>query len=341
MKLLQVIAGSRHGGAEEFFVRLASAIGYRSVEQKIIMRPNVVRKKKLELSGLSPIEMGFYNNWDLITKWRVSSIINTYKPDVVFTWMSRATKMIPLQYKGVHVGRLGGYYNLKYFRRCHYLVANTKDIADYLVANGWPARNIQYIPNFASTNEAFPVNRNTLNTPEGAKIILGAGRFHENKAFDVLLDALAQVPDVYLWLAGDGPLESALKIKSSELGVGERVRFLGWRTDIDALMLSADILVCPSRREPLGNIILEAWSRGLPVVAADSVGPRNLINNGKDGILFPVDNVELLSKSIKELISVPELCRKIGESGKLTYFDNFSEKVVVDQYIDFFREITN
>ena len=341
MKLLQVIAGARHGGAEEFFVRLASAIGYRSVEQKIIMRPNTLRKKKLELTGLSPIEMGFHNNWDLLTKWRVASIINTYKPDVVFTWMSRATKMIPLQFKGVHVGRLGGYYNLKYYRRCNYLVANTKDIADYLVDNGWPARNVQYIPNFASTDEASPVDRNTLNTPEGAKIILGAGRFHENKAFDVLLDALAQVPDVYLWLAGEGPLESALKSKSLELGIGERVRFLGWRTDIDALMLSADILVCPSRHEPLGNIILEAWARGLPVIAANSMGPRNLIRDGKDGVLFPVDNVELLSQSIKELADVPDLCRKIGEAGKLTYLEKFSEKIVVDQYIDFFSEIIN
>jgi hypothetical protein len=91
-----------------------------------------------------------------------------------------------------------------------------------------------------------------------------------------------------LWIAGDGPLRARLERMARGLGIEERVAFLGWRDDVPALMAHADLLVCPSLHEPLGNVLIEAWSAGLPVVATASDGPAGLIRDGETGLLVPL-----------------------------------------------------
>src|SRR3546814_2771750 len=68
---------------------------------------------------------------------------------------------------------------------------------------------------------------------------------------------------VWLWLAGEGPRRRALMQQAARLGLGDRVRFLGWRDDVAALLRAADVFLCPSRHEPLGNVVIEAWAHGL------------------------------------------------------------------------------
>ena len=75
-----------------------------------------------------------------------------------------------------------------------------------------------------------------------------------------------------------------------DLGIADRVSFLGWREDVPELLANADFLVCPSLHEPLGNVVIEAWSAGLPVVATASDGPAGLIETGSAGFWcrFPI-----------------------------------------------------
>jgi glycosyltransferase involved in cell wall biosynthesis len=136
-----------------------------------------------------------------------------------------------------------------------------------------------------------------------------------NKAFDVLLEGMAQVPEAWLWLAGSGPLEAALRRQAAELGVAERVRFLGWRDDLPALAAAADMIVVPSRHEPLGNVVLEAWAQRRPIVAAASQGPSALIRNEESGLLVPVEDVAALAAAIRRVIAEPELAGRLVEGG--------------------------
>ena len=165
------------------------------------------------------------------------------------------------------------------------------------------------------------------------------GRLHENKAFDVLLKAVARVPNVYVWIAGEGPLRKQLEQEAEVLGIKPRVRFLGWRDDAEALFAAADIFICPSRHEPLGNVVIEAWAQGVPVIAADSIGPGTLIQQGSNGILFPVDDFVSLANFIKRLISDEELHKTIVENGYDQYEAEFTEPIVVDKYIKFFEQL--
>src|SRR5260370_1308960 len=111
------------------------------------------------------------------------------------------------------------------------------------------------------------------------------------EGFDLLLEALAAPREVALWIAGDGPLRPRLERLATRLGISGRVRFLGWREDVPRLLAAADLLVCPSLHEPLGNVVIEAWSAGLPVVATASDGPAGLIQDGESGILVPLPGV--------------------------------------------------
>ena len=338
MKLLQVMAGAQYGGAEAFFTRLTLALHRAGLDQRVIIREDETRARLLRDGGIEPTQFAFGGAFDLATRWNLRRAAKEFQPDVVLTWMNRATQMMP-RGKFVHVGRLGGYYNVKYYKKCDHLIANTRDIADYLKSNGWPEEKVHYLPNFVGSQKAPAVNRRSLYTPDTAPLVLALGRLHENKAFDVLIEAIARVPNVYLWLAGEGPLRGALEAKVEQLGIKPRVRFLGWRNDTEALFAAADIFVCPSRNEPLGNVVIEAWAQEVPVIAADSLGPGMLLRHGETGLLVPVDDANALGRSIKHLAENPSLREKLAEAGRAEYEAHYTERTVVEQYLTFFQSI--
>lgn len=339
MKLMQAMAGAEFGGAEEFFVRLAAGFARAGMEQRVLVRPIGDRPQRLLDSGVDVRSVKFGGRFDIASRLAFRREIRAFKPDVVLTWMNRASQFCP-KGKFVHVGRLGGYYDLKYYEGCDHLIGNTQDIVEHIVAKGWPAEKAHYLPNFVQAEKADPVPRAPLHTPDGAPLLLAMGRLHENKAFDVLLHALARLPETYLWLAGEGPLKNDLMTLAERIGVRPRVRFLGWRSDMPALMSTCDYFVCPSRHEPLGNVVIEAWAHGRPVVAADSLGPGMLITEGVTGLLAPVDDAESLARQIKRLLRDDDLAQKIATEGWKKYRAEFTEKVVIDKYKAFFEKVS-
>ncbi len=340
MRLLQTMAGAEFGGAEVFFSRLAMALQKTDIEQKVIIRENAARKRVLLEHGVNVAELPFGGALDFRTGFVLKREIRQFQPDIVLSWMNRATKKTPAAPgKYLKVARLGGYYDLKYYKDCDHLIGNTQDIVDYLVREGWPKERAHYLPNFVFSEQAAPVSRMDLSTPEEAPLLLSLGRLHENKAFDTLLKALARAPGVYLWLAGEGPLRRELEKLAEELGVRPRVRFLGWRDDTAALFAACDVYICPSRHEPLGNVVLEGWAQGRPVIAADSLGPGTLITHGENGVLCPVDDEKSMGDAIKWVFGDQEFAHKLAQNGWDTFQQNFTESVVVRKYLDFFEQI--
>jgi glycosyltransferase involved in cell wall biosynthesis len=338
VKVLQAMAGAKHGGAEAFFTRLAVALRRAGQDQRVVIRRDPDRAAALRAGGVEPIELSFGGAMDLITKRRLGRELRSYRPDVVMTWMNRATSKLP-RGRFVHVARLGGYYDLKYYRHCDHLVGNTPDIVEHVVRHGWPAERAHYIANFVDTDSGAPMPRESLATPADVTVIVALGRLHENKAFDVLIRAMADVPNAVLWLAGDGPLEAELKTLAKEVGAVDRMRFLGWRDDTAGLIASADILVCPSRHEPLGNVVIEGWARARPVVAAASDGPRHLITDGETGLLCPIDAPDALADALRRVAGDPDLAGRLGTAGEAAFKARFTEEIIVRDYMEFFRQL--
>ena len=336
MRVMQVLGSAAQGGAEGFFERLVLALHRAGVMQHTLIRPSAEREAILKAGGLEPALAPFGGVFDFQTPGIFRREIAKFRPDIVFTWLNRASAAAP-KGKFVHVARMGGYYDLKYYRSADHLIGNTQDIRDYLVAKGWPAERAHYVPNFVDGGEAAPEPRARHRTPEDVPLVLALGRLHENKAFDVLLRSFPAVPRAHLWIAGTGPEHDKLLALLEAHDLKDRVHLLGWRRDVAKLFAACDVFVCPSRHEPLGNVVLEAFAHSRPVVAARSQGPGMLIEDGKSGLLVPVDDQSALAAALTRMIDDTGLRARCAAEAHKIWRTKYSEDVVVRQYIELFQ----
>jgi len=339
MRLLHIIAGGRNGGAERFFIDLATALNSQGVQQHAFTRPYANRIKKLSNIDceITLSRMGGFV--DFISPLRIRSAVKRFKPDIVLAWMSRAANLI---FYGNHisVGRLGGYYKLKYFQECDHLLCNTPDLVDYCIKSGWSDSKVHFIPNFSpSKKDIVAVSRESLNTPKDAIVTLVLARLEEHKSVDLAIKSIEKLPDTFLWIAGEGSQQDKLKALGESLGVSERIRFLGWRDDREALLKAADVCLVTSESEPFGNVVINAWMNNTPVVATDSKGPAYLIEDRSDGLLSPVNNLSMFSNNINQIVKDKKLSEKLVFNGKQKAERHYSEKVVISAYLSLFSRL--
>ncbi len=335
MRVLQVMASGRHGGAELFYEDLVPALARAGTEQVGVIRPYPDRAAILANAGCRVTMLTFGGPLDLVTRFKLGRIAKRERPDIVMGWMNRACNDLPAG-PWVNAGRLGGYYDLKYYRRCAQLICNTPDICDYVVREGRKADTVHYIPNFCPVRDEPAVDRALLGG-ENAPVLLILARLHPAKGIDVALHALKDIKDAVLWVAGEGPAEGKLKRLAADLGLGNRVRFLGWRDDRSALLKAADVCLLPSRTEPFGNVVLNAWSHGVPLVASMSQGPGKLVRDGEDGLLVPTDDPVALAAQANALLGDRALAKRLVAGGRQRTAAEFSESAVVARYLAVYR----
>lgn len=338
-RVAMVMAGARHGGAETFFVRLVSALAGAGEEVLAAIRHDPAREAALAGAGVTVRCFAFGGPLDLLTRPLLGVALRRFSPRVVVSWMNRAAGKTPSG-PWVQVGRLGGFYDLRHYRRCHHLVGNTEGIVRYIVAQGWPAERAHHLPNFTpALAGAAPASRGSLGVPEGARLLLAMGRLHRNKGFDTLISALAAIPRAHLVIAGEGPERPSLAALAARLGVAGRVTLLGWREDQAALLAAADLFVCPSRHEPLGNVVLEAWSAGRAVIAAAAQGPAELIEHGTTGLLVPPDDADALAAAISALLDDAARAAALASAGQARWAAGFAAAPVVARWRDFLATV--
>lgn len=351
MKVAQFIGSRELGGAESFFIRLSNSLSNEGVQ---LESTSVVAKGSKIKSALAGrvCDVRIASPSDPLSRWNTSRCFKALGPDIVQTWMGRATRLIPSKRNFLHVARLGGYYRTKHYRSADYLIGNTRGICEYLVSEGFDSSRVCHISNFVKL-ETFDsaqqriALREMLNLAPQTRVIFSMGRLHPNKAFDTLLQAYKELlvtaihtEDLHLAIAGDGQLKQSLLSLASDLGVEHRVTFLGWRLDVNALMAGADLFVCPSRHEPLGNVILEAWGQRLPVISTATDGAKEVCDTTSALVLVPIDDYQALSEALYDWNSASEQQnRDQADAGYIQLLANHSEEVVVKQYLEFYRSI--
>jgi glycosyltransferase involved in cell wall biosynthesis len=325
------MAGAAHGGAEGFYERLVLAQQRASLDVLAVIRRDAARAARLAAGGLAPVELGFGGPFDLLTGRHLRATLDAFRPQVVVAWMNRAARFARSASRGMPwplVGRLGGQYDLRYYRGCDILVANTRGLCDWIAGQGWPRQRLKHLPNFAADLAgAAPA---ALPLPSGVPILLAMGRLHPNKDFPTLLRAMALLPpDVHLALAGEGEERGALDTLARELGIASRIAFLGWRQDVGALLAASTMLVVPSRIEPLGNVVIEGFSASRPVVAAAADGPRELIEDGRTGLLVPIGDAAAMAAAIAALLSDRARAEAIAAAGRAAFASHHAEAPVL------------
>ena len=336
MKVAQVMAGAPAGGAELFFERLSIALSRAGETVLPVIRRDASRAERLAAAGLTHVQLGFGGPLDLLTAPRLRRVLTEFAPRVVVAWMNRAARFAPVG-DWVLAGRLGGYYDLRYYRHCDHLIGNTRGIVDWIVRQGWDPARAHYLPNFApDLANAAPAS---LDLPADARVVLALGRLHRNKGFDVLIRAMPALPHVHVLIAGEGPERGALLGLAEREHVAERLHLLGWRSDTAALLAAADLLACPSRHEPLGNVVLEAWSALRPVVAAAAQGPSELITSRRDGILVPVEDTKALADAIGSVLDDAPRAEALAEAGRVRYQSEYAEAPVLARWRQFLASV--
>jgi glycosyltransferase involved in cell wall biosynthesis len=228
------------------------------------------------------------HSWASQSKWKLR-----IKKVLVTKIFSLGNALLALSSGGVeHLKRLG-------------FSSNRIVLAPYVVDNAW------------WSEEAARVDRNAVRSSwrisANGTVVLFCAKLQRWKApMDVLRAfAMANIPNAYLVFAGEGPERSNLEDEVTELGLGDRVRFLGFlnQSQLPSTYCAADLLVLPSLYEPFGLVVNEAMLCGLPVVVSDHVGARfDLVHPNESGYIFPVGDVKALAGILKQVL--PDVAKR-------------------------------
>lgn len=340
MRVLQVMAGRRNGGAELYSTDIMLSLHQAGLDQCAVLHPQAPRAVELAASGLRVATQVLATPFRPWQRHRMKRLIEAYKPDIIHCWMRRAISLVPPKSARAIIGWYGDYEEQeKYFSACTHFIGVTRDLVRHAHDHGAAPGTAFYVPTFPSVEDAEPLDRATLDTPADAPVLLTLSRLHKVKGLDTTLHALAALPGVYLWIAGDGPEEGALRALATSLGVADRVRFLGWRTDRGALLRATTICLLPSRYEPFGTVILDAWCMGAPLVACESDGPSAYIRNGENGMLVPADNPPALAAAIAAVLENEALRHTIAATGEAEYRAGFTREVVTQTMLATYQKI--
>jgi glycosyltransferase involved in cell wall biosynthesis len=172
----------------------------------------------------------------------------------------------------------------------------------------------------------------------GTRLIVAAGRLVSAKNHALAIRALADVPDAALAILGEGPLRDDLEDAARAAGVADRVVLAGLRADAREVMGAADAVVICSHAEGLPLVALEALAAGTPLVATAVRGLRDLIADGRDGMLVPPDEPDALAGALRRVLADRDLARRLGAEGQRVAAAN-SEEVMVASYLALYERI--
>ena len=232
------------------------------------------------------------------------------------------------------------------FGRAKAIVVNAAAVRFHLMDRGISAAKVRIIYNGLDISRFENIaDADTFGLPAGRRFItLVANLRHAVKNVPMLFRAAqavaARVPDADFVIAGEGELESAFKSQARELGVGERVHFIGRCTDVPALLAASYACVLTSTAEGFSNSILEYMAAGKPVVATNVGGASEAVVDGKTGYLIESDDDAALAERLITLLGDGELARSFGAEGRHVAGEKFSLAAQLSATKELYRSLT-
>jgi glycosyltransferase involved in cell wall biosynthesis len=292
-------------------------------------RSRIALARRLRAGGTAIAHsFDFYSNLMLIPCARLAGV-----PAVIGSHRQIGDLLTPAQF----------WVQAEVFRLCDRVICNSKAAASRLLVWGLDKRKVAVIPN-ALADEAFAPAAPALPRFLGAaRIGLIARMNTSSKGHAMFLRAAARLvakfPSVEFLLVGDGSLRPELQRLAGSLQLGHRVRFLGDRRDISAILASIDVSVLPSSSESLSNVILESMAAGVPVIATDVGGNPELVLDGERGLLFPPGNEDKFVEAMEYLLSRPELRNRYGQRGRHFVQKEFSLDRIRGRLMQLYEEL--
>ncbi len=246
------------------------------------------------------------------------------------------------------VGQHPSFHSITRFsiRKSDGITAVSDFLKDETVDNfGIEPERIEVIPNFVDVDryrpDREPCHRKSL-APDGAKIVMHISNFRAVKRVEDVVRVFAGISRALparLVLVGDGPERPRAQALAEELGVGDRVLFLGKHAAVEELLACCDLFLLPSESESFGLAALEAMACGAPVVATRVGGLPEVVDEGESGFLLPLGDVEGMTEASLRILSDAPTLQKMRKAARATAVERFSADRIVPVYEEFYRKV--
>lgn len=335
------ITDLRLGGAERCLVGLAAGLDrqrFSPVVYAIEPPPPIEQTSCLPALKAADVEVHFLGarrNWEVLRVVRdMTRLLAAQQPRIVQTFLFHANIAgriaarragLPLVLSGIRVAEPHRRWRLWADRLTDRLVDRhvcvSRSVAQFAQSQArLPPGKLVVIPNGVDLRR-YPAPRRadlgSLGVAPGRRVVSCVGRLDRQKGLAWLIRSapawLDRLPEIDLLLVGAGPLRRKLERLCRQCGVSERVHFAGWRGDVPEILAASDLLVLPSAWEGMPNAVLEAMASGLPVVASDVEGVRELLGPASDSQTVRYGDSKALAEKV---IALMEDTRKAAERGK-------------------------
>ena len=364
-RVLLAVTELRAGGAERVLTLLAEGLNARRIEPVVVcLKAEGALAPALKGQGILVRALDSQRGYDISTLWALRRIVRDTNPDVInahdrwaLLYLAFATRMMrspPLVFSahGLMYGeptRARWRYRLAAGATSAATAVSQEVAARHGVYFGWK-RPAEIVPNGVPEPVPSPGSRErlraALGVPAHAFIFLAVGNVRPEKGFEDLIDAAARLehtapgrPFAVLVAGGlsDTPYCRDLLARHRASGLGDAVRFLGYRDDVPALLSAADAFVLSSRSEGLPMVVLEAMMAGLPVVATRVGGVPGAV--GDCGLLVDPEQPDALAAAMQRLMDDPALAADLGRRARERAIREYGLERMVDRYLAVYERV--
>jgi len=330
----------------------------RANSQKLVSPPGMIpnlKSKPLLLAHIPPLLLSYYkevgkvlaeNSFDVVhCQWAIPSgfigSLLSKKYDLPLVVSTLGAELYLPRFHPF------SFFTRFVLKRCQMLIAVSEQMRERAWQYGIMKEKVRVLPNTVNPSRFILQSdlgfKSKFNIPQGHKVILSIRRLVKEKRVDDLLDAFCAVEgDVTLVVGGDGPLRKSLELKASDLGISDRVHFLGYlsSSDLPYYYANSDIYVLSSQQEGLSISLLESMAAGLVAVSTGSTGGGDLIRDGENGFLYPVGDQRGLVKILNEVLKMSkEETAAIGKRAQETIAGGFSNKYVIGEWLKIYQSL--
>ncbi|MEP7016117.1 MAG: glycosyltransferase [Verrucomicrobiota bacterium] len=366
MKIVYVIDSLQRHGTQRFLTHLARGLSEFGYEQTIIALNSVSDSSVVSDLLSTHCEVRFIGKFALLLGglgwWRLVYILRRSNPDIVLTMLDFAdtlgrpaakiagcrTIVTSIRARNLAKPRWRRWIDRKTVRWAQKVIFNSEYVVTFgREKEGVRAEQVAVIHNgvedLHERNAFFRDDyRSKLSIGAETQLLGAVGRLVRQKNLALLLRAAAKLSTAKQWkllVVGDGPEKNRLRSLSHDLGLDDRLIWLGQRIDVGGWMAAMDLFVHTADFEGMPNAVMEAMSMGLPVVASAADGNRELIRHGISGYLVAPGDADAFAKRIDEIIEDRDLARRLGEQAQRDILERFGLRQMIDGYDGLFASL--
>lgn len=362
MRIAFIIPTMDRGGAEKQLALLAAGLPSEQFDVHVILLTrDGPRSESLRQAGIPVTVIGKRFKTDPTALWRLRNELTRIQPDLVHTWIFAANSF------GRAAAVLAGVPRILASERCvdpwksfwHHridrylatksdaITTNSNGVKQFYVSHGIASDLWEVIPNGIPPRQPSSLSRSEaferLKISPDRKLILAVGRLWPQKRYRDLIWAAELIgtlrEDTTLVVIGSGPQESELMRHRDEVSQIAYVRFAGARNDVADLLPHADVFWIGSEYEGQSNAVIEAMQAGVPVVASDIPGNRDLVVEEETGLFFKLGDTADLARQTRKILEDDDLARRLGAAGAERIASQFSVETMVARHAALYERL--